>query len=113
MGGKNKSGASKFRHKITIERLSSDLDELGQSSDVWTAIAKSRPASVQDLSGRDLERARQNVPDATVSVETRWTPGLDASARIRFRDRILHVAAVIDPEQRRQVVICLCGERRT
>ena len=57
------------RHTVTIKRPGDTLDELGRrdvTSD--TVVAENVPCSIEPLSGRELEVARQNFPTATHRV---------------------------------------------
>lgn len=97
--------AGKLRHRITIERRGVTYDDLGHETQAWKAIAHIR-ALVEELSGRELERARQLVPEATVRITTRRSPTI-SSDRILFRDRILQVASVVtNPIGTEQTILC-------
>jgi SPP1 family predicted phage head-tail adaptor len=99
--------AGKLRHRIAIERREVAYDDLGHETQSWQPIATVW-AEVKELSGRELERARQIVAEVTVQVTTR-AADLLTSDRILFKSRVLEVAsAVADTVNTER--ICLCTE---
>jgi SPP1 family predicted phage head-tail adaptor len=102
--------AGKLRHRVSIERRSTSFDaDLGQAAGTW-AEWKSVFAEVKDLSGRELERARQIVAEATVSIDIRYLTGLLTTDRIKFDGRTLQIGAVLDPENRKHDMLVVCSE---
>lgn len=103
--------AGRLRHRIVIEKREEGVyDELGHESNEWRR-AGSVFAEVRDLSGRELERARQTVPDVNVSIVIRHCRILKVTDRIVFRGRIFHIGAITDPENRKEEMILLCTEQ--
>lgn len=96
-----------MRHRITIQRRETSYDNLGHESEVWSPIA-GLYAEVKELSGRELERARQLVPEATVQVTTRASEILQTD-RILFKGRVLQIASVV-PDVLNTSRVCLCSE---
>ncbi len=102
--------AGKYRHRITIERREKSYDRLGHEQAEWKAIASNHPAKVTELTGRELERARQLVAEVTVSVTTRRSPAVEKD-RILFRGRILNILGVTNDERGTEQTL-LCAEIR-
>ena len=100
-----------MRHRVEIQARPTSYNNLGQHTAAFATIA-TVAAEVLDLSGRELERARQIVPEATVSVTIRFLASVVANCQIKFRGRTLKIAAVVDPDNRQEYMICLCGEKR-
>lgn len=101
--------AGELRHRIEIKRRQVAYDNLGHEQEAWTSIATVW-AEVKELSGRELERARQLVAEATIQVRTRAS-GMLATDRVLFKNRTFDIASVIadtvDTER-----TCLCTEVR-
>jgi SPP1 family predicted phage head-tail adaptor len=98
----------RLRHRVTIQRREDQLNNLGQNVQTWKDWCTVY-AEVRDLSGREAERARQIVAEATIAVSIRHLPGLTTSDRVQFRDRILWIGAITDVSdntQREQVLTC-------
>lgn len=99
--------SGKLRHRIQIQRRAVEYDRRGHEMRVWQPIATVW-AEVKELSGRELERARQVEAEVTVQVTTRATDLLTTD-RIVFKTRVLEVASAVtdtlDTER-----VCLCTE---
>ncbi len=81
----------RLRHKVELQRKSSSgYDSLGQPIGTWQTI-DTFPAKVEDLSGRELERARQMVSEATVRVISRFRSNIKTTDRLVFRERVLEI----------------------
>lgn len=101
--------AGRLRHRVTIERREADYDRRGHESEAWSPFLTVW-AEVNELSGRELERAKQLVADATVQVTMR-TSNIESTDRIRFKGRIFQIASVI-ADMVNTTRICLCTEVR-
>lgn len=88
--------AGKLRHRITIQRRIVAYDAMGHESRTWQPL-ESRFSEVKDLSGRELERARQLVPEVTTQITLRRSNALHTD-RILFRGRILQIASITNDE---------------
>jgi SPP1 family predicted phage head-tail adaptor len=84
--------AGKLRERITFERRTSQLNEFGESPDVWRALS-SVWASVEPLSGREFFAALQTQSDVTIRVTCRYS---NAIAAVTEKDRIKHGSKVYD-----------------
>lgn len=56
------------RHAVTILRPSTTVDSRGQLSGSATTVVSDVPCSIEQLSGRELELARQRMANATLRV---------------------------------------------
>jgi SPP1 family predicted phage head-tail adaptor len=99
--------AGQLRHRVTIERRETAYDRRGHESEVWSAFANVW-AEVKELSGRELERAKQLVADATIQVTMRAN-NVESTDRIRFKGRIFQIASVV-ADTVNTMRTCLCTE---
>lgn len=103
--------AGELRHRITIEQRTSAVGSRGQSTEVWEELDK-RWARVSDLSGRELEQARQVVATATHRVEMRGprTYTLTTKHRIKFGSLTFNIGSIGFDERdyNRDDLIVLC-----
>ena len=67
-------------------------------------------AKVSPLSGRELERAREVVANATHEVKTRYRDGINSQKRLRHDNRILNIENVRDMDERNRELIMICVE---
>jgi SPP1 family predicted phage head-tail adaptor len=97
----------RLRHIVTIERRANDFNSLGHNVTAWKPIVSGLRAAVKTLSGRELELAKQQHAEATVSVQTRF---IDAKTTDRFKHdgRILEIASsVVDERNREATYLCI------
>jgi SPP1 family predicted phage head-tail adaptor len=102
-----KSGT--LRHRITIQQKTTTRNDLGQDVATWTTL-KTVSARVESPSGRELERARQSVAEASHVITIRWFSGLDTNMRVLFRNRTLHIGAINEGDNRDSELILVCSE---
>lgn len=102
--------ASKLRHRITIEEPDKTKNSLGQIDKSKWIEFDSRRAEWKELSGRELERARQINAEATIGILIRYLPGLNTEMRVKRDDRIAYIAAIIDADGTKESLNLLCIE---
>jgi SPP1 family predicted phage head-tail adaptor len=88
----------KLRHRITIERMQSivndDGDVIGEG---WSNVAECW-ASIEPLSARELLSAQAIQSEVTARITIRARSNIDHSCRIQFGGTIYNIAGVIpDP----------------
>jgi head-tail adaptor len=99
--------AGALRHSITIQRRPFTLNELGQDiEEDWVAVSGRVPCNVKELSGRELEVARQQVAEAVVEITARMTTILTTD-RIIYGDRVLQPESIVtDARRTKQIILC-------
>lgn len=68
-------------------------------------------ASIRAMSGQELYKAQQIVPQVTHLVTVPYQPGIAAAMEINYQDRIFQIEAVQDPDERQVELRLLCIER--
>ena len=100
------------RHRLTIEKLTTETRDDGSAPEMWTAIDEVW-ASVRPLRGRELFEAQQMKATADTTVELRHYAGLRPQI-YRFtkdnRARILNIVHVANLDERDVAHECLCRE---
>lgn len=100
-----------LRHSIKIQRRSATFNELGHDNQTAWVITSGRiPCSVKELSGRELEVARQQVAEAVVEITCRLTDILTTD-RIVYGSRILQPESIVSNARNTEVII-LCTETK-
>lgn len=102
--------AGQLRYRGTLQqRDPCETGTLGQSKEVWSDIGK-RYAKVEHLRGRELERARQVVANATTRLTMRKPRGYKVDARYRFlfRGVIYNASFVREIGERLEDLEMLC-----
>lgn len=104
--------SARLKHRIELQRRTPTYDSLGRqtrNADDWTTYAN-RWAEVLELSGREAERAKQIVADASHSCTIRYNGEVTVEHRVLFRSRVFEIKAVVDTDNIRRSQILLCGE---
>jgi len=103
--------AGKLRHRVDIQLPSTTQGTRGQRTGSSTTKAESIPCSIETLTGRELELARQVVSNATVRVTMRY-PGITLTTKhfLMFGDRQLNIGHINDVDQIGREFILTCGE---
>ena len=100
-----------LRHSITVQRRSMTLNELGQDNEAtWVSVSGRVPCEVKELSGRELEVARQQVAEATIQIKTRYS-GTLTTDRILYGSRIIQPESIV-PNTRNTEFVILCTETK-
>lgn len=102
------------RHFGTIKRPSTTKGVKGQRTGNDTIVLRDVPCSIETLSGRELEIARQTVADATHRVRIWADPDnpIATTDYLVFGSRTLRIGHYDDPEQQGLEWVLLCSEER-
>lgn len=68
-------------------------------------------ASVVPLSGKELERAREVIANATHEVRVRYRVGITTQKRIFHDERILNIESVRNVDERNRELVLICVEQ--
>jgi len=100
-----------LRHAVEIQVLtaSTGAGTRGQSQSVFVT-AETVQASIRPLAGREASQARAIWPTATHLVEMYYTPNAQPRSRLKFGDRYLNIAGVVNVEERGRWVQLTCIE---
>lgn len=104
--------AGKLRHKIQVQRNAGEgsYGSHGEITDNWTKDFEAW-ASIETLSGRELELARQNFATATHRITMRYDSRLDNTRhRIAHAGRTFHIEHADNVDQRNIAWVLTCGE---
>lgn len=101
--------AGKLRHRVTIERRT-ESSRTAQGTPVYTwAELATRYASVNKLSGREAERAKQIVAEAEFQIVMRHTD-ITTKDRLIFGSRTFHILDVKNTNEIDHELIILAKE---
>jgi SPP1 family predicted phage head-tail adaptor len=101
--------AGKLRHSVTIKSASASRDEFGGSTDSWSTT-EAIYVSIDPLTGRELEVARQVHGEAVCRIGMRYTTNAVITNRIAFGSRTFEIVDVQNPEERNEEILCICKE---
>jgi SPP1 family predicted phage head-tail adaptor len=106
--------AGKYRHRIEFlakaqkqgaggaqDEFGEIQDEYGEPTGEWKAVIKCW-GLVHYLAGRELWAAKQANSEVSGRVELRYRDDITPDMRIKYRDRIMDIEAIIPMERERQ-----------
>lgn len=99
-----------MRHRLVIEQVARLADDGGGAVETWTALGEVWGAVVP-VSGAERIGGEALSGDVTHVVHLRHRPDLQPAMRMRLGTRLLEILAVIDVDERRRRLRCLCRER--
>lgn len=100
----------KLRHKLSLETPANTTDK-GVVTTTWYPAGEVF-GDVSQLSGRELEQARQIVAEATHQIKTRWSPDrFEPKQRLSLDGRYFYVENVNNVGERNREIILTCVER--
>lgn len=101
---------SGLRHRLTLEELSRVSDEGGGFTESWVTVA-TLFADLRPTSGSERVETDRLAGTVSHDVTLRYRPGVAPAMRFKKGARVFHVLAVIDVEERKAWLKCLCEER--
>ena len=104
--------AGKLRHKAQVQRNAGEgtLGAHGEITDNWVKDFDWW-VSIETLSGRELELARQNFPTATHRITGRYDSRLNNTRhRLAYNGRTFHIEHADNVDQRNIEWVLTCGE---
>lgn len=101
--------AGKLRKRIEIQRRSTTRDSYGQPTTAWETLATTQ-AEIEPMSGRELVAAMAVQSEVTHTVTIRYRPGINATLRIKYADRLFNIHSVIDESERHRMLTLMCSE---
>lgn len=115
-------GAGDLNRKLVLQAKWKAPDGGGGFKDDFADILKddgttlSVWADIEPLTANELLRAQQLSSDITTRVIIRFRTDIDASMRFRFTSpkygtKYYHIHGVINPQDERKWLVCMCEER--
>ena len=106
-GKSNRVG--KLRERVTIERMDRAPDGFGGAGVSWSDVATAH-AEVISFKGREHGHDGRTETRAPCRVVMRYREDVTSAMRIRWRDRLLDIQSVIDPDGERRWLALDCIE---
>jgi SPP1 family predicted phage head-tail adaptor len=99
----------KLRKRVQLQQLVRNQDDFGEAVPSYSTYATVW-ASVEPLQGRELEHAQQINAEVSHRVTIRYNGNVTAEHRVVYGERILEIEAVINPEERNEMLVLMCKE---
>jgi len=101
---------SDLRHRLALQELQREDDEGGGFTEDWVEIAELW-ADLRPVGGSETVEADRLAGRITHEVSLRYRAGVQPAMRFRQGARLFHILTVIDVEERKRWLKCLCEER--
>ncbi|MDI1342409.1 phage head closure protein [Polaromonas sp.] len=93
--------------RVTVERLSVGVDEIGQPYSIWAALVTVW-AAVEPLSGREYIAAMSAQSEVTTRIRLRYRPGITSADRVNHEGTLYNITSVIDYKSRNHELVLMC-----
>jgi len=100
----------RLRHRLTLEAATRTPDGGGGASETWTTVAEVW-AEISPTSGTEAVDSDALTGRVSHEIVFRYRSGVAPAMRLRSGTRLFEIAAVIDVDERRRWLKCLCMER--
>lgn len=100
----------RLRHRLTLEAADRTPDGGGGASEAWTTVAEVW-AEVTPTSGTETVDADALTGRISHEIVFRYRPDVAPVMRLRSAARLFEIAAVINVDEGRRWLKCLCVER--
>lgn len=87
--------AGKLRHKVVIERRTTEKDAAGQPKDTWVLVAKRRIA-LERSPGREAFAAAARIAKVPTFFKLRYVEGITAGMRLTVGEKHYDVKSAVD-----------------
>ncbi len=101
--------AGLLKHRVALEKKSTTTIR-GVTTEAW-GTEQVLWAQIEPLTGRELERARMVVANATHKVTMRYWPGISSRDRLVFDNRTFNIEAVLNVDERNRELVLTCVEQ--
>jgi len=100
----------RLRHRLILESANREPDGGGGASETWTTVAEVW-AEITPTGGTEAVDADALAGRVSHEIVLRYRSGVVPAMRLRNSTRLFEIAAVIDVDERRHWLKCLCVER--
>ena len=101
--------AGKLRHRVSLQELARNQSVTGEMIPSYAPYATVW-ASVEPLTGRELEFAQQITAETNYRVTIRYNSKVDVEHRVVFGDNTFEVTSVVNPDERNEQLFLMCKE---
>lgn len=101
--------AGRLRHRITLQRLSSTQNTVGEKIDNYTDVTTVW-GEVKPFRGSEVFENYKEFGELTHKITIRYYQGLDRTWRIKFDGRIFRIVSVVNIEERDVYMEIVCKE---
>jgi len=99
--------AGKLNQRVTVERLESGQDELGQPYTTWVTLGTVW-AAVEPQAGREFVAAGALQSELITKIRIRYRPGITSADRVIHDGTIYNIQSVINFKSAKRELVLMC-----
>ncbi|UYL94230.1 head closure protein [Geobacillus phage vB_GthS_PT9.1] len=99
-----------FRHKITLMKLATTQDEIGNTIEEWQPV-RACWAAIKTVNGREYFAAASVQAERTYRFIIRYTPGINETMKIDFQGRLFDIQSVLNDDEGKKTLTIIATER--
>lgn len=99
--------AGQLDQRVTIDRLESGTDEIGQPFVTWSPVF-STWAAVEPLAGREWFAAGGGQSEVSTRIRLRYRPGVTSADRVTHEGKEYGIVSVIDYKSGNRELVLMC-----
>jgi len=99
-----------FRHKITLMKLVTTQDEIGNTIEEWQPV-RTCWAAIKTVNGREYFAAASVQAERTYRFIIRYTPGINETMKIDYQGRLFDIQSVLNDDEGRKTLTIIATER--
>jgi SPP1 family predicted phage head-tail adaptor len=93
--------------RVSIERFTSEQDELGQPVQAWTPLCTVW-AAVEPQAGREFVAAGAAQSELTTKIRIRYLSGITSGDRVTHEGKVYDIQSVIDYRSAGREIVLMC-----
>lgn len=106
----NRTSVGAMRHRLLLEEIVRTDDGGGEAIETWSPVAEVW-AAIEPVSGDERAQSEALAGRITHVIHIRHRPGIVPAMRFLRGNRRFEILAVMDIDERRHRLRCLCIER--
>lgn len=101
--------AGLLRHQITVQTPTDVTDATGAVSSTWETLVTAW-AAIWPVTAKEQVAAGQLITTLSHRIRMRYYDGVTSKCRVKFGNRYFDIKAVINAEERNEMLDLLCTE---
>ena len=99
-----------FRHKITLMKLVTTQDEIGNMIEEWQPIRTCWTA-IKTVKGQEYFSAASVRAEKTYRFIIRYTPNINETMKIDYNNRLFDIQSVLNDDEEKRTLTIIATER--
>lgn len=101
-----------FRYKVTLMKLVTTQDEIGNIIEEWQPI-RTCWAAIKTVKGQEYFSAAAVQAERTYRFIVRYTPNINETMKINYNGRLFDIQSVLNDDEEKRTLTIIATERVT